>query len=152
MSETYLLKGKCPLCAGDLTGNNEVDYYCKKCNILFKRTHFKLDLPKSTITLTSVDTKEKFPHGEQTPSDHDQFIPAADQEESFVDEKYAPSAGFELEEEDTLIYSNKSNKLHQGQCHFVGKIHKENRKYVASILQGKREGLELCVCLRRKED
>jgi len=56
---------------------------------------------------------------------------------------------YELEDEDRIIASKESIKIHKGDCHFVKKIHPENRIYFDSIEEGEDSGYELCVCLRR---
>ncbi len=70
-------------------------------------------------------------------SDEDDEEPTPEQEE------------YDLEDEGKIIASSGSNKLHKGDCHFVKKIHPENRIYFDTIKQGEDEDYELCVCLRR---
>lgn len=45
MEEMYLVKKGCPLCKGDLRGNDEFKFFCKKCNILFDKKDIRK--PKS---------------------------------------------------------------------------------------------------------
>ncbi len=35
MPKIYIAKSGCPLCKGDVIGNREIKYYCKRCNVLF---------------------------------------------------------------------------------------------------------------------
>ena len=37
MDEVYTVKGGCPVCRGDVTGNDSSLYFCAKCNLLFSR-------------------------------------------------------------------------------------------------------------------
>lgn len=59
-----------------------------------------------------------------------------------------PEEEYELEP-GKIIASSQSDKLHEGSCHFVKKIHPENRIYFDSIEKGEEEGYEPCVCIRR---
>lgn len=34
-----VLQGHCPLCSGNVTGNDALKYYCKRCNIFFDKKH-----------------------------------------------------------------------------------------------------------------
>ncbi|MBW2997118.1 hypothetical protein KY349_02120 [Candidatus Woesearchaeota archaeon] len=56
---------------------------------------------------------------------------------------------YDLEEPEKIIASTESTKMHKGDCHFVKKIHPENRIYLDSIDDGEEKGYEMCVCLRR---
>ena len=64
-------------------------------------------------------------------------------------EKLQKRKEYNLESPDKIIASNESTKMHKGDCHFVKKIHPENRIYLDSIEEGKEKGYSLCVCLRR---
>ena len=37
MSEVITVNGGCPVCKGDVTGNDQSLYFCKRCNLLFAR-------------------------------------------------------------------------------------------------------------------
>lgn len=76
--------------------------------------------------------------------DEDDSMFDEDTEESDEDE----TESYELEP-GKIIASTQSSKLHEGSCHFVKKIHPENRIYYDSIEEGAEKGYELCVCLRR---
>lgn len=58
-------------------------------------------------------------------------------------------AEYHLESPERIIASNESTKMHKGDCHFVKRIHPENRVYLDSVEQGIEQGYDLCVCLRR---
>jgi hypothetical protein len=36
-----LLSGACPICFSDVKGNDEYLYFCKMCNLLFRRKHLR---------------------------------------------------------------------------------------------------------------
>ena len=56
---------------------------------------------------------------------------------------------YDLEDEKKIIASSQSTKIHKGNCHFVKKIHPENRIYFETAEEGEEKKYEMCVCLRR---
>ena len=48
-----------------------------------------------------------------------------------------------------IIASSQSTKFHEGSCHFVKKIHPENRVYFEDIAAAEQDGYQPCVCIRR---
>jgi len=79
----------------------------------------------------------------------DEEEPEPEDDEDADDEEPEPEPEYELEEEGKIIASSESDKLHKGNCHFVKRIHPENRIYFETIESGEDEGYEMCVCLRR---
>jgi hypothetical protein len=80
---------------------------------------------------------------EETPEEQ------AEPEEGAEEEAAPEKEEYELEDESKIIASTQSTKMHTGQCHFVKKIHPQNRIYLGSVEEGKERGYEMCVCLRR---
>jgi hypothetical protein len=81
-------------------------------------------------------------HGEVREAEYAEENVEAETDETREDE-------YELEEPDKIIASSQSTKMHSGACHFVKKIHPENRIHLESIEEGEKKGYALCVCLRR---
>ena len=75
--------------------------------------------------------------------------PEPEEEPEEPDEELEKREEYGLEEPDKIIASTESTKMHKGDCHFVKKIHPENRIYLESIEAGEEKGYEMCVCLRR---
>lgn len=42
MEKIFLVEKACPLCGSDVYGNDDLKYYCKRCNILFERKNLRL--------------------------------------------------------------------------------------------------------------
>ncbi len=98
------------------------------------------------------DTDEKEPAEDDDQQEDDEKDPDdddADEEEVSPDEEVTEREEYDLESSDKIIASNQSTKMHKGDCHFVKKIHPENRIYLDSITHGEDKGYEMCVCLRR---
>ncbi|RME77733.1 hypothetical protein D6774_03485 [Candidatus Woesearchaeota archaeon] len=163
MKPIYLIRNACPICSGDLKGNDQVRYLCKKCNLLFDRKHFKIEQDTKEQPLENKQTKqEKKQTSKHTPQPNKEEQPktknqneevkkhVSEEETTPLDEHPLEVPGYELEDESVLVASDKSDKMHHGKCHFLKKIHKENRVYLESIDEGKEKGYKLCVCLRRK--
>ncbi|NQU78293.1 hypothetical protein HQ545_00840 [Candidatus Woesearchaeota archaeon] len=198
----YLFPKACPICGGDVKGNDHFHYYCRKCNILFDRDHLseggtcirktsltsderkelekkrselsermnnvfsekiiKEDLPKTPTqeepiqkpdiieptTMPSANDLTK--HLMPEPTVEEDLPDAHEEIEEVIEESPEPvKTDYALENENRIIASSQSTKMHSGACHFVKKIHPENRIYLGSIKDGESEGYEMCVCLRR---
>lgn len=229
----------CPICRGDVKGNDHYKYYCKNCNILFdkeqimekdfgkhadqkinlkvrklsdrqkrqladkkKRTLERMKkafsekeekkkevtgrekaeetendeemlppfpgMPKVEDVEETEDIEVIPPHPEQEekekseeseePEEGEETEEKEESEEDFQPGTYEETEPLEteeepeeynLEEEGKIIASSGSSKIHKGDCHFVKKIHPENRIYFDSIEEGLDAGYEMCVCLRR---
>lgn len=223
----FEVPGGCPICGGDVKGNDHYRFFCEHCNVLFdkkdimekefgrspaesgvrgvKRTKLtaeeREDLEKRRKELSdrifrtfSEEKKEELvgqaeeesadeedePVETEEPGDVEKIVdeepsepedeePAEPVEADYEDveepdeepdedegdgepdeeETGPPREEFDLESPDTIIASSQSSKMHKGDCHFVKRIHPDNRIYLDSIEQGEEEGYELCVCLRR---
>ncbi len=40
--KVFIVKNGCPLCGGDVVGNDDVKYYCKRCNLLFNKSELRI--------------------------------------------------------------------------------------------------------------
>ena len=89
------------------------------------------------------------PHEEARPSIDETLSYAAAVEEPAEAEEENEEKEYELETPDKIIASKESTKMHAGTCHFVKKIHPENRIFLGSAEEGEEKGYEMCVCLRR---
>ncbi|MCF7862006.1 hypothetical protein K9M79_07235 [Candidatus Woesearchaeota archaeon] len=45
MTNVHILRGSCPVCSGDLKGNNEIHYYCCGCKMIFSENNIFNPLP-----------------------------------------------------------------------------------------------------------
>jgi ubiquinol-cytochrome c reductase subunit 6 len=199
----------CPICGGDVKGNDHYRYFCEQCNVLFdKKDILEKEFGKSVAevgkvrktrlsdderaelerkrkelkervfkTFTQQEKRELVEEAEgrkeeELPEPEPEPEPEADDttageetaEETPADteEEQEPEAEPELgegpepgkgeyglESADKVIASKESTKMHSGACHFVKKIHPQNRIYLGSTEQGEEQGYEMCVCLRR---
>jgi hypothetical protein len=104
---------------------------------------------EETTEETEDDEETEELDEEAEPEDTEEPDEDEDAEEDDDTEETEKREEYPLETEDKIIASKESTKLHKGTCHFVKKIHPENRIYLNSIEEGEEEGYELCVCLRR---
>ena len=42
------IKNGCPICGGDVKGNDLIGYYCKRCNLIFPRSAIAFDNKKKS--------------------------------------------------------------------------------------------------------
>lgn len=221
----FVITDGCPICGGEVKGNDHLKYFCKKCNLLFDKKDIiddewndrfrgagavrktklseeelaalekkKKELKDRVFSAFSdeqkeelVEAAEELPVEEELDSSAEEEVDTGEEEEPIersvdldavtsalgggtveaefedidedaseevdetaeevVDEE--PQETYELEEAGTIIASKESTKIHSGQCHFVKKIHPENRIYYDSIADAQDDGYEMCVCLRR---
>lgn len=130
----YIFEDGCPLCGGEVRGNEEYRYFCKKCNMLFNRNVLAKKRKKA------VPKKEEEQITKELEATQTSGSPA-----EIYDEETQP-----IEEELKFIASSKSNKMHIDTCHFLKKIQKENWIYLDSLEDGLKKKYEPCVCIRRK--
>ena len=137
-SNVETLKNACPICHCDVKGNDEYLYFCKQCNILYKKSELVLDV-KVVNTLLKQKITEKF---------------YKDKEKLKVVQE--PIKEKELSEKKIIILkdlrtakkyyvSRKSNMLHVSNCPYGKNIKKEN-KITLKTLDGT-EKLRRCKCM-----
>ncbi|MEM2121696.1 MAG: Ada metal-binding domain-containing protein [Candidatus Woesearchaeota archaeon] len=42
MDKIFVVKNACPLCGSDVYGNDNLKYYCKRCDILFRKESLRI--------------------------------------------------------------------------------------------------------------
>ncbi len=109
------------------------------------RDHDEEDLI-AALKGSGFSSEERKENAEVVEEHQEEDLEEPKETEAFVEE---PEPEYELEDESRIIASKGSDKIHKGTCHFVRRIHPENRIYFDSIEEGLEAGYELCVCLRR---
>ena len=95
------------------------------------------------------EKEREYGFGEAEPEGDADGSLEGNEEEGVVDTMTIAKKDFGLESPDRIIASTESTKMHKGDCHFVRKIHPENRVYLESVEDGLKKGYDMCVCLRR---
>lgn len=192
----FHIENGCPICAGDVKGNDHYRYFCERCNVLFDKKDiieaefgrrpghvrktsltedereelekkrkelkdrifrtFTEEQKKELVEEAEEREKEPEPGPDEAEEEPEETEPEEGLEETEPEEEpeepeeeSEKREEYELEEPEKIIASNGSTKMHRGDCHFVKKIHPENRVYLDSIGDGEEKGYEMCVCLRR---
>ncbi len=128
----------CPICHGDVKGNDVFLYYCQPCNILFKRDELVLD--KSVITdILKQKIAEKF----EQDKDKLKINVEPLKEKQLSETKQVILK--DLKESKKYYISKKSNILHVVNCPYGKNIKKEN-KIILKSLEGT-EKLKKCKCM-----
>ncbi len=91
--------------------------------------------------------EEEIPEGTEEPAEETEAEQEVEEPAEEVHEEKKEE--YELESEDRIIASSQSTKMHAGNCHFIRKIHPNNRLYLKSMEDGEEQGYAACVCLRR---
>lgn len=126
----------CPICHSDVKGNDTYLYFCKKCNVLYR----KEDL---VLTKSAVETKAVKKIVEKFDQDKDKIKIDTHIKEKALSEKKQEILK-DLKAAKKYYISRKSNILHVANCPYGKNIKKEN-KIVLKSLEGT-EKLKKCKC------
>ncbi|MFQ5474295.1 MAG: hypothetical protein ACE5DM_00500 [Candidatus Nanoarchaeia archaeon] len=134
----YIFENSCPLCGGDVKGNEKYRYFCAECNMLFERKYLSKKVRKEVPAEEAAVVEEKLEEVQELAQEAEDIIYSEDTEQ--------------VEEPEVIdfVASAKSNKMHISTCHFLRKIQKENWIRLESLDEGVKRGYEPCVCIRRK--
>jgi hypothetical protein len=114
----------CPICKGDVLGDDVYLFYCQKCNILFKREEVLHDTPEQIDFVMKQKIAEKY-------DDDKHMLKMPDMEPikiKVIDDKKKNLLNEHKERKKTYYYASKqSNILHVGNCLYGKNIKKTNR-------------------------
>jgi len=128
----------CPICHSDVKGNEVYLYFCKKCNILFKKDDLVLD--KKVIEDIAVKKIiEKFDKDKEKIRIEEEKL-----EEKKLSEKQAAILK-DLKTSKKYYVSRLSNIIHVSNCPYGKNIKREN-KIILKSLEGT-EKLKKCRCM-----
>jgi hypothetical protein len=133
-----VIEKACPICHSDVKGNDAYLYFCKTCNILYKKED--LVLAKEVVEDKAVKKiVEKF--------DEDRDKLKIEQEKLKVKELSEKKKIIlkELKESKKYYISKKSNIIHMANCPYGKNIKREN-KITLKSLEGT-ERLKKCRCM-----
>jgi len=145
-SETIeTIKEGCPICKGDVKGNDTYMFYCKQCNILFRKD--ELLLGKSQVEkILKKHIAEKYEsadlNDELSPINL-KNIPAGIHANTRADKKEKKDIN-ELGERFYLA-SKKSDIVHLNNCPYARNIKKANRIVFENLSKAK--GYRRCTCI-----
>ncbi|MEM4637803.1 MAG: hypothetical protein QXK76_02125 [Candidatus Woesearchaeota archaeon] len=149
-SKVQIIEKSCPICKSDVKGNDIYLFYCKKCNILFKKEELFLDNPERLKLIIKKKIVKNYI------KDKDAFL---------IEEKKLPYKKTSLEtkkhialnDEKTSIkiknhkyyVSSKNSKiLHESNCNFVKNINKNNKLLFKSVEEAmNNKNYKLCKCI-----
>jgi hypothetical protein len=127
-----IVRAGCPLCHSDVKGDDVYLFYCKNCNILFKRNELALEGKEHVTAVLKEKVAEKYTQDKNKLKIEDEHIPLKE-------------VKIKLEKPEKFIASKSSNILHVANCPFAKNIKKENRKIFKSLEEA--EGYKRCKCI-----
>ncbi len=131
--KVFIVKQGCPLCGGDVVGNDKLGYYCKHCNLLFSLRELDLSYYKN--------------HKSEDKTNHENNAPAnSDEAEVEVNLNNVNEVNENLCQS-FFVASKKSNKFHIPECPFAKNILPENRVVFKSKEEAIDAGFEPCRCV-----
>jgi hypothetical protein len=128
----------CPICHGDVKGNEIFLYYCKPCNILFRKEDLVLD-KKVVESILKQKIAEKF----EQDKDKLKINVEPLKEKPLSETKQVILK--ELDKSKKYYVSKKSNVLHVSNCPYGKNIKKENKITLKSLENT--EKLKRCRCM-----
>ncbi len=132
-SKVFIVKHGCPLCGGDVVGNERLGYYCKHCNLLFSLMELDFSYYKNH------NHEEKMNQEENKPANFDRAEVEINTDN--VKEVNGNSC------QSFFVASKKSNKFHIPECPFAKNILSENKIIFKSKEEAIKAGFEPCRCV-----
>ncbi len=149
-NKIFVIKNGCPLCGGDVIGNDEVKYYCKHCNMLFEFKDLNLKALKNIRPAAEEESATK-------------------KGRSSKEEGIAPKKDFKVKEgvgienvkvgtvknkvktgkeKQYFVASKLSDKFHIPQCPFAKNINSKNLIIFKSRKEALKAGFKACKCAK----
>lgn len=146
----------CPICSGDVKGDDTYFFYCKKCNVLFKRDELFLENPERLKGIIEKKIIERYDRDKDKLKIGHEAIKLKKLREIRRKHKNlhkASHASHAIARQDigskkVYISSKSSNKLHVSNCPFAKNIKKSNREQFHSLAEAnKHKRYKLCRCI-----
>jgi len=128
-----IIKSGCPICNGDVKGNDQYLFFCQHCNILFRRE----DLQLSPEHIESI-MKEKIVKKLET---NPIIMDRSDGLKQIKEKKLK----MHIEKKIYYFASKRSNIVHASNCPYGKNIKKENRIRFTSLDNAKK--YKKCKCI-----
>lgn len=146
----------CPICKGDVNGNDTYLFYCKKCNILFKRDELFLENPERLRGIVEKKIIERYDRDKEKLNIEYETIKLKKLRE--IKRKYKnlhnvlhevhKVAHRDIGSKKVYISSKSSNKLHVQNCPFAKNIKKSNREQFHSLAEANKHKRYMhCRCI-----
>ncbi len=150
----FVIKNACPLCGGDVVGNENVDYYCKHCNMLFKLKDLRKEAVEEFLKKRERD-KDKGGESEGRKEEIRGETKAGMEEEKKRGKKgnivkvyhKKPERPSVLQQNLLFVASKHSDKFHIQQCPFARNIKEENKVFFSSKQEALNKGFKPCKCV-----
>lgn len=136
----------CPVCKSDVKGDDTYLFYCKKCNILFKREELFLENPERLRGIVETKILERYDRDkDKIRIEHEQIklkklrnIRKKHKLSSMEHHVVKPVMVKHVSERGVYVASKSSNKLHVANCPFAKNIKKSNKEQFQSLSDAKK--------------
>ncbi len=131
-NKVFLIKNACPLCGGDVKGNDELGYYCKRCNLIFSFDELRGNSKKTSDRRNEKqhETTQSIKNAGNHSISNVNSNPKCEPEESML-----------------FVASRMSNKFHTPNCPFAKNILPENKVVFKSKEEALSHGFKPCKCV-----
>jgi len=133
------IKAGCPICKSDVKGDDVYLFYCKPCNLLFKRDELRLNSPEYAEFEVKKRIVNKY--------DKDKDKIRIDDDIKIMKTKQLTAKQKNIIENKKIYYfaSKSSNIVHANNCPYAKNIKKENKIIFKSLEQA--EKYKKCKCV-----
>ncbi len=147
----------CPICKSDVKGDDTYLFYCKKCNILFRREELFLENPERLRGIVEHKILERYDRDKEKLKIEEEPIKL--KAIKHHREKHAHKTAIHKtrpqkehhaihNEKRVYVASKSSNKLHISNCPFAKNIKKSNKEQFHSLADAnKKKKYKHCRCI-----
>lgn len=143
----------CPVCKSDVKGDDTYLFYCKKCNLLFKRDELFLENPERLRGIVEKTIINKYERDKDKIKIEEELITLKDVKVHRVkkekkDNTTHHSLNHVSNGKHVYVASKSSNKLHVSNCPFAKNIKKSNKEQFHSLSDAKKhKNYKTCRCI-----
>jgi len=137
------IKAGCPICKSDVIGDDVYLFFCKSCNILFKREELRLNSPEQIKETIKERIAQNFEKDKDKIKIKDEIMPLKIKKISRKHRKLLKEYSKAVRV--TYLASKSSDILHASNCPFAKNIKKENKIVFKSLEDAKK--YRKCRCI-----
>jgi len=145
----------CPVCKSDVKGDDTYLFYCKKCNILFKRDELFLENPERLRGIVEKKIIERYDRDKDKLKIEEELITLKhvkiqrEKKHKAIHHTLAHHKPHNAANKKHIYVASKSsNKLHVSNCPFAKNIKKSNKEQFNSLSDAKKhKNYKTCRCI-----
>lgn len=143
----------CPVCKSDVKGDDTYLFYCKKCNLLFKRDELFLENPERLRGIVEKKILERYDRDKDKLKIEEELITLKDVKVHRLEKEKKDHVTHHVTNhvsngKHIYVSSKSSNKLHVSNCPYAKNIKKSNKEQFHSLSDAKKhKNYKHCKCI-----